>query len=48
MHLANQSHVADLLGVVTPVSSREIGNSRNLKRSPATEDVDIQDLLRVR
>ena len=32
MHLANQSYPADLLGVVTPASSRRIGNSRNLKR----------------
>jgi len=31
MHLANQSYPADLLGVVAPVSSRGIGNSRNLK-----------------
>jgi len=32
MQLANQSYPADLLGVVTPVSSRGIGNSRNLKK----------------
>ena len=31
MQLANQSDPADLLGVVTPVSSRGFGNSRNLE-----------------
>jgi hypothetical protein len=31
MQLASQSYPADLLGIVTPASSRGIGNSRNLK-----------------